>query len=329
MLKGWHQQWPTSSRQRLAAAMLALDREDFDQAAKLFDQVDGVSGLLGQASVLVQQRRLTEASGKLEEAREKDCDRPGPKIALATLLAQGDKNDKHRAGQLCEEARGWGAESDAAALACRAQLALEQGLPRAAESLLQEAMERNPYGTHTSVLASVLIGMHRIDEAVSMLNQRIGKNREDSDRRDGNGGDSSAYFQLYRALLARGDGKAALSALRAALALAVPPASDTLAVALAYELEEQGSSAEAERLLRNRLVGAEYRLRRPAASRTRLDTAQPRGQSSIACDPRGGRRSGHSGDHVSRPAVGDRTSGEDQRGCAQVPGDRVLQAGRT
>ena len=50
VLKGWHQQWPTSSRQRLAAAMLALDREDFDQAAKLFDQVDGVSGLLGPAS---------------------------------------------------------------------------------------------------------------------------------------------------------------------------------------------------------------------------------------------------------------------------------------
>jgi tetratricopeptide (TPR) repeat protein len=120
---------------------------------------------------------------------------------------------------------------------------------------LQEAVERNPYGTQTSVLASVLIGMHRIDEAVSMLNQRIGKNREDSDSRDGNGGDSSAYFQLYRALHARGDGKAALSALRAALALAVPPASDTLAVALAYELEEQGSSAEAERLLRNRLTG--------------------------------------------------------------------------
>ena len=88
-----------------------------------------------------------------------------------------------------------------------------------------------------------------------MLNQRIGKNREDSDSRDGNRGDSSAYFQLYRALLARGDGKAALSALRAALALAVPAASDTLAVALAYELEEQGSSAEAERLLRNRLTG--------------------------------------------------------------------------
>ena len=63
---------PRAAGQRLAAAMLALDREDFDQAAKLFDQVDGVSGLLGQASVLVQQRRLTEASGKLEEARGKE-----------------------------------------------------------------------------------------------------------------------------------------------------------------------------------------------------------------------------------------------------------------
>jgi tetratricopeptide (TPR) repeat protein len=87
--------------------------------------------------------------------------------------------------------------------------------------------------------------MHRIDDAVKMLNNRLSKN----------GSDSSAYFQLYSALLARGDSKAALSALRAALAVATAPTSDTMAVALAYELEEQGSSAEAERLLRGRLVG--------------------------------------------------------------------------
>ena len=140
---------------------------------------------------------------------------------------------------------GWGSESDAAALACRAQVALDRGHSRAAESLLEEARERYPYGTHTSALANVLIGMHRIDDAVNMLNERLAKN----------GSDSSAHFQLYCALLARGDSKAALSALRAALALATVPASDTMAVALAYELEEQGSSAEAERLLRNRLVG--------------------------------------------------------------------------
>ena len=245
VLKGWHQQWPTSSRQRLAAAMLALDREDFDQAAKLFDQVDGVSGLLGQASVLVQQRRLTEASGKLEEAREKDCDRPGPKIALATLLAQGDKNDKHRAGQLCEEARGWGAESDAAALACRAQIAQTEGYLRATESFLEEAKERNPYGVHTATLAGVLVGMHRIDEAVDMVSKRLAINPRDS----------AAYFQLYRALDARGEARAALAALRTAFALATGPGSDALAVALAYELEEQGCSAEAERVLRARLTG--------------------------------------------------------------------------
>jgi len=269
VLHDWEEKWPHSNRRRLAAAMLKLDREDFDGAMDLFQRAGGVPGLLGQASVLTQKGEPEKAEVPLREALEQDPDRPGPKIALAMLLVQNaeDRGQSTRearecneadwcgANKLCHGAMEWGAESDAAALACRAQLALEQGLPRAAESLLQEAVDRNPYGTHTSVLASVLIGMHRIDEAVSMLNQRIGKNREDSDRRDGNGGDSSAYFQLYRALLARGDGKAALSALRAALALAVPPASDTLAVALAYELEEQGSSAEAERLLRNRLVG--------------------------------------------------------------------------
>lgn len=113
VLKGWETRWPHSSRQRLAEAMLALDREDFDRATNLFRSVDGVHGMLGQASVLIQQRRPAEARGKLEEAREKDRGRPGPKIALPKLLAQGDKDDKHHAGQLCEAARGWGAESDA------------------------------------------------------------------------------------------------------------------------------------------------------------------------------------------------------------------------
>jgi tetratricopeptide (TPR) repeat protein len=269
VLRDWEEKWSNSSRQRLAAAMLKLDREDFEGAMDLFQRAGGISGLLGQASVLTQKGEPEKAEVPLREALEQDPDRPGPKIALAMLLVQNaedrgqstteargcNEDDWCEASKLCHGAMEWGAESDAGALACRAQLALEQGLPRAAESLLQEAVERNPYGTHTCVLASVLIGMHRIDEAVSMLNQRIGRNGEASDRRDGNGGDSSAYFQLYRAFLARGDGKAALSALRAALALAVPPASDTLAVALAYELEEQGSSAEAERLLRNRLTG--------------------------------------------------------------------------
>jgi tetratricopeptide (TPR) repeat protein len=269
ILRDWEEKWPHSNRRRLAAAMLKLDREDFDGAMDLFHQAGGVSGLLGQASVLTQKGEPEKAKVPLKEALEQDPDRPGPKIALAMILVQSaeDRRQSTReapecneadwceANRLCLDAMEWGAESDACALACRAQLTLEQGLPRAAESLLQEAVERNPYGTHTSTLANVLIGMHRIDEAVNMLNQRIGKNGEDGDRHNGNGGDSLAHFQLYRALLVRGDGKAALSALRAALALATPPASDTLAVALAYELEEQGSSAEAERLLRNRLVG--------------------------------------------------------------------------
>jgi tetratricopeptide (TPR) repeat protein len=94
---------------------------------------------------------------------------------------------------LCEEARGWGAESDAAALACRAQIAQTEGYLRATESFLEEAKERNPYGVHTATLAGVLVGMHRIDEAVDMVSKRLAINPRDS----------AAYFQLYRALDAR------------------------------------------------------------------------------------------------------------------------------
>jgi len=245
VLKDWQAQWPNSSRRRLAAAMLALDREDFDAAADLFKEVDGVPGMLGQASVLMQQRRHDHARIKLENAQKKDQDRPGPKIALATLLAQGSEDDKSDASQLCEAARGRGAESDAAALVCRAQLALGEGYLRAAESLLEEARELNPYGCHTATHARVLIGMHRIDDAVAMLNGRLKMDPHDS----------SAYFQLYRALDARGEARAALAALRSAFALSTGPGSDALAVALAYELEEQGCSAEAERVLRTRLSG--------------------------------------------------------------------------
>jgi tetratricopeptide (TPR) repeat protein len=245
VLKDWQAQWPHSSRRRLAAAMLALDREDFDAAADLFKEVDGVPGILGQASVLMQQRRHDHARIKLENAQKKDQDRPGPKIALATLLAQGSEDDKSQASQLCEAARGRGAESDAAALVCRAQLALGEGYLRAAESLLEEARGLNPYGCHTATHARVLIGMHRIDDAVAMLNGRLKMDPHDS----------SAYFQLYRALDARGEARAALAALRSAFALSTGPGSDALAVALAYELEEQGCSAEAERVLRTRLSG--------------------------------------------------------------------------
>ena len=140
---------------------------------------------------------------------EKDPDRPGSKVALAMLLVQGteergqgtaedrqcNETDWRRANNLCRDAMDWGAESDAAALACRAQVALDRGHSRAAESLLREARECFPYGAYTSALASVLIGMRRIDDAVNTLNERLGKN----------GSDSSAHFQLYCALLARGD----------------------------------------------------------------------------------------------------------------------------
>jgi tetratricopeptide (TPR) repeat protein len=87
--------------------------------------------------------------------------------------------------------------------------------------------------------------MHRIDDAVGMLNGRLKIDPHDS----------SAYFQLYRALDARGESRAALAALRSAFALSTGPGSDGLAVALAYELEEQGCSAEAEQVLRTRLAG--------------------------------------------------------------------------
>lgn len=269
MLAEWKEKWPHSNRRRLAEAMLSLDYEDYRGSMGLFREAGGVSGLLGQASVLTQQGDAERARVHLEKALELDPGRPGAKIALAMLLVQGaerrgrsvkeaqssNEADWSRANELCDRAKDWGAESDAAALACQAQVALDKGQYRAAESLLRDARDRNPYGTHLSALASVLVGMHRIDEAVNMLNEHLGQNGRDGNRSEGNESDSSAYFQLYRALMAWGDSKAALSALRTALALAPFSAGDTLAVALAYELEEQGSSAEAERLLRDRLVG--------------------------------------------------------------------------
>jgi tetratricopeptide (TPR) repeat protein len=241
----WQERWPHSSRQRLAAAMLALDREDFPKSEKLFTEVGGLSGLLGQAAVLVQQRKPDEAYDKLNEAMKLDPDRPGPKVALATLLTQDNTSAKECADQLCLAAMGRGAESEAAALTCRAQIALSQGHLHAAESLLEEAKQRNPYGAHATALAGALVGMYRIDEAVNTLNERLAENPRDS----------SAHYQLYRAYNARGDTNAALAALRAAAALTTGPGADAVAVELAYELEEHGSSTEAEQQLRSRLEG--------------------------------------------------------------------------
>jgi tetratricopeptide (TPR) repeat protein len=256
----WKREWPNSKRRCLAEAMLKLDREEFARAMRLFKGVDSVSGLLGQASVLTQQGEISKAITALQEAQAKDYDRPGVKIALAMLLLQqaetceqnkeklrkGNKRDWDYVNALCNDAMEWGAESDAAALSCRAQLAVDQGHPHAAESLLREAIQHNPYATRAnSALAGVLVSMHRIDDAVDVLTKHISKY----------GPNSSAQFQLYRALLARGDSEEALAALRTALGLATAPERDTLAVALAYELEEQGCSAEAERLLRSWLDG--------------------------------------------------------------------------
>ena len=255
VLADWKQQWPNSKRRRLAAAILALDHEDFGTSAKLFTEVDGIPGLLGYASVLIRQQREDEACRELENAMYEDADRPGPKIALATLLAQENQDEsrredenheerRQRADKLCRDAMGRGAESDAAALGCRAHLAAGQGNLFLAESFLEDAQQRNPYGGHTAALADILIRMHRIDEALAMLNKRLKKHPRDS----------SAYFQRYRAFYARGDAKAALAALRSAFALTTGPGSEGMAVALAYELEEQGCSAEAEQLLRTRLA---------------------------------------------------------------------------
>jgi tetratricopeptide (TPR) repeat protein len=257
-LAKWKKAWPRSNRYRLAEAMFALDCDDLGRAMPLFKKGDGVSDLLGQASVLTKQGRPYEAIATLEKARKKDPGRPGAAIALATLLLQRadgreqsneklrklTKDDQDRASQLCLDVMGWGAESDAAALACRAHLAHHQGHQRAAESLLRDAIQRNPHCARiTSALADVLIDMHRPDEAVKLLNKHIWKY----------GRQSSTQLQLYRALDVQGDSEGAIAALRTALGLASDREGDTLAVELAYELEQQGRPVEAERLLRDRL----------------------------------------------------------------------------
>jgi hypothetical protein len=48
---------------------------------------------------------------------------------------------------LCEAARGWGAESDAAALACRARIAQTEGYLRATESF-PYSTARKPFNQH-------------------------------------------------------------------------------------------------------------------------------------------------------------------------------------
>jgi tetratricopeptide (TPR) repeat protein len=257
-LAKWRNQWPHSKRRLLAEAMIALARDDLRRAMTLFQKMDSVAGLLGQASVLTRQRDTGKAIAIAEKAYDLDRDRPGAKIALAMRLVQraegrdqGNERlrklseaDRARASDLCEDAMEWGAESDAAARAYQAHLALGRGHRHAAESLLREALQHNPHcDLITSALANVLIGMHRVDDAVKMLKEHISKY----------GPQASTQFQLHRALAARGDSEDALAALWTAFGLATEPESDTLAVALAYELEQQKCPAEAEGLLRDRL----------------------------------------------------------------------------
>ena len=107
---------------------------------------------------------------------------------------------RQRADKLCRDAMGRGAESHAAALACGAHLAQAKAI-----SAWQRHFWTKP-GSATRMAATprsagILIRMHRIDEAVTMLDERLKAYPHDS----------SAYFQLYRAFQARGDAKAALA----------------------------------------------------------------------------------------------------------------------
>ena len=214
-------------------------------------------GLLGQASVLIRQRRAYEACGKLEDAEEQRPDRPGPKIALATLLAQENKDEsryedenrreeRRAAPTSCADARGRGAESDAAALACRAQLAA---------------------GRRLSPLGRVIFGRSPAAQPLWQPHRhtRRSPDRDAPDRRGRDHAQRAA--EGYILTTAQRTSSCTAPSTPGAtprrrwarcdppLLLATGPGNDPLAVALAYELEEQGYSAEAEQVLRTRLAG--------------------------------------------------------------------------
>ena len=244
VLEVWKSRWPASRRRELAEAILRIDQGKFGLAYNLFKARKDLPGLLGMATVSVRRGETPEARRMLEQAIKDYPDRPGPKIALALLLCEsGSDQERDSAETHYATAMGYGAEIDAAALAGRAYLALNQKRLRAAESLFKEAIQCNPNGQYAAGIAATLIQEQRPEAAVDLLEERVRTNP----------GDSASYCQLYLAHSTLGHRDQAISALR--LALTASPDDDSVAVALAYAIEEAGRQAEAEQILRQRLLG--------------------------------------------------------------------------
>jgi tetratricopeptide (TPR) repeat protein len=248
ILKDWKSRWPHSRRRELAEGILRIDRGQFGQAYELFEANEDVAGVLGRAAVSVRTFREDAARHLLEQAIDDYPDRPGPKIALASLLSVSNSDQEmerakklERAEEYYDKAIGYSAETDAAALGGRAYIALKQKRPRAAESLFKDAMELNPNGPYPAGIAEALIQRQRAEEAVDLLEERVRANRDDG----------ASYRQLYFAHAALGHRDQAVAALRSALA--ANPGDDAVAVALAYALEESDRSVEAEKVLCHRL----------------------------------------------------------------------------
>jgi tetratricopeptide (TPR) repeat protein len=242
VLEDWKSRWPASRRRQLAEAILRIDREQFRQASELFEAQEDVAGVLGRAAVSVRTCKDHAARDVLEQAIDAYPDLPGPKIALASLLSGSSSDqEQERAEAYYSEAIGYSAETDAAALAGRAYIALKQRRPRAAESLFKDAMELNPNGPYAAGIAEALIQRQRAEEAVDLLEERVRTNRDDG----------ASYRQLYFAHAALGHRDQAVASLRSALA--ANPGDDAVAVALAYALEESDRSVEAEQVLGHRL----------------------------------------------------------------------------
>jgi len=240
----WRALWPRSDRIVLAEAMLLMEQERYREARELLRNREDLPARLGFAYALDRMGESSIAREQLSALLEKHHDRPGPRLALATLLLRGDDEGSWTtAEENCLQSTGHGAEADAVALICRAQLALKRNHLRAAEAMLREACTRNPFSGYRIGLAEVLRRQYRLDEARQLLEPAVRSYPDDADLR-------SQLFLAYREL---GLHDEAIDALRAAVALR--PADNRLLVQLAYELHDHGRSAEAESSLR-RWLGA-------------------------------------------------------------------------